>query len=177
MQVHLKLLVPPEELHLMVNRLATEIRRDYADKNPLMVGILKGSFVFLSDLVRALKMPLEIDFIRAASYGPGTVTSGEVRITKDVDSTVEGRDVIVIEDIVDTGLTLNAIIKHLKSKNPASIKVCALLDKPAMRRVDVKVDYLGFDLGKERGFLVGYGLDYNEGYRYLPGIYVIVKEG
>lgn len=177
MVVHLKPLIPAEEIHLAVARLANEIRRDYTGKNPLMVGILKGSFIFLSDLVRALKVPLEIDFVRAASYGPGVVTSGEIRVTKDVDTHLLGRDVIVVEDIVDTGLTLDAIIRHLKAKGPASIKVCALLDKPAMRRVDVKVDYLGFDLGKETGFLVGYGLDYNEGYRYLPGVYVIEREG
>ncbi|MBI5286529.1 MAG: hypoxanthine phosphoribosyltransferase [Deltaproteobacteria bacterium] len=175
-QVHLKPLIPPEEVHLIVNRLASEIRRDYAGKNPLLVGILKGSFIFLADLIRALRIPLEVDFIRAASYGARTVTSGEVRITKDVDASIEARDVLLIEDIVDTGITIDAIMKILKARNPASLKFCALLYKPARKVVDVKIDYLGFDLGKEARFLVGYGLDYNEGYRYLPGIYIIEKE-
>lgn len=170
---HLKLLFPPEEIQLAVNRLAHEIKRDYADKTPLLIGILKGSFIFLSDLVRVLDMPLEIDFIRAASYGDRIVSSGEVKITKDIDINIKNRDILVIEDVVDTGLTLNVILEHLKTRNPASLKLCALVDKHAQGQLPVKIDYLGFSV--RDGFLVGYGLDYNEKYRYLSGIYVMEK--
>ncbi len=174
MPIHLKPLYSPAEIQSAVNKLASEIRRDYEGKSPLVVGVLKGSFIFLSDLVRALNIPLEIDFIRAASYGNSDVSSGNVRITKDIDASVENRDVIVVEDIVDTGLTLNVILKHLKGENPASLKLCALVDKLARRELPIKIDYLGFSI--EDGFLVGYGLDYKENYRYLPGVYVM-KEG
>ena len=138
---------------------------------PLAIGILKGSFIFLADLIRALQMSVEIEFIGAASYGSGDTSSGNVRITKDIDTNIEKRDIIVVEDIVDTGLTLNVIMDHLKAKNPASIKLCALVDKPHRRKLPVKVDYLGFHTKED--FLVGYGLDYQENYRYLPGLYAI----
>lgn len=173
MESHLKQLFPAEGIHIAVNRLAAEIRRDYTGKAPLLVGILKGSFIFLADLIRALKMPLEIDFIRAASYGAIDVSSGDVRITKDIDAGIENRDIIVVEDIVDTGLTLDVILKHLKAKKPASLKTCALIDKPHRRQMSIKIDYLGF-YAKDV-FLVGYGLDYNEKYRYLPDIYVMER--
>ncbi|MEK7841255.1 MAG: hypoxanthine phosphoribosyltransferase [Deltaproteobacteria bacterium] len=173
MESHLKQLFPAEEIHIAVNRLAAEIRRDYAGKTPILIGILKGSFIFLADLIRTLKMPLEIDFIRAASYGAIDVSSGAVRITKDIDAGIENRDIIVVEDIVDTGLTLDVILKHLRAKKPASLKTCALIDKPHRRQMSIKIDYLGF-YAKDV-FLVGYGLDYNEKYRYLPGVYVMEK--
>ena len=173
MESHLKQLFPSEEIHLTVSRLANEIRMDYTGKAPLLIGILKGSFIFLADLIRTLQIPLEIDFIRAASYGAIDVSSGAVRITKDIDVGIENRDVIVVEDIVDTGLTLDVILKHLKTKKPASLKTCALIDKPHRRQLPLKIDYLGF-YAKDV-FLVGYGLDYNEKYRYLPGIYVMKK--
>lgn len=171
MESHLKQLFHAEEIHLAVNRLAAEISKDYAGKTPLLIGILKGSFIFLADLIRALKAPAEIDFIRAASYGSGTVSSGSIRITKDIDAGIENRDIIVVEDIVDTGLTLNVILKHLTARNPASLKLCALVDKPHRRQLPIKIDYLGFHA--KENFLVGYGLDYNEKYRYLPGLYVM----
>lgn len=170
MESHLKQLFPAEEIHLAVNRLAAEIKKDYADKRPLLIGILKGSFIFLADLIRALKTPVEIDFIRAASYD-GKASSGNVRITKDIDANIENRDILVVEDIVDTGLTLDIILKHLMARKPASLKLCALVDKPHRRQLPIKIDYLGFHA--KENFLVGYGLDYNEKYRYLPGLYVM----
>ncbi|MBI5048665.1 MAG: hypoxanthine phosphoribosyltransferase [Deltaproteobacteria bacterium] len=171
MEPPLKQLFQPEEIHLAVTRLANDIRKDYAGKSPLLIGILKGSFIFLADIVRSLKIPVEIDFIRAASYGSGDTSSGNVQIIKDIDADIENRDVIVIEDVVDTGLTLNVVLKHLKAKNPASLRLCALVDKPDRRQVPIKIDYLGFHA--KEGFLVGYGLDYNEKYRYLQGLYVM----
>src|SRR3989304_5628146 len=162
MELHLKQLFSPEEIHSTVNRLANEIKKDYAGKMPLVIGILKGSFIFLADLIRALQMPLEIEFIGAASYGGGDTSSGSVRITKDIDTDINNRDIIVVEDIVDTGLTLNVILDHLKAKNPASVKLCALVDKPHRRKLPIKVDYLGFHTKED--FLVGYGLDYQENY-------------
>jgi len=171
MESHLKLIFSPEEIHLAVNGLASEIRRDYAGKVPLLIGVLKGSFIFLADLIRTLKMPLEVDFIRTVSYGSGDVSSGDVKITKDIDADIENRDVLVVEDIVDTGLTLDCIFRHLQAKNPASLKICALIDKRARRELPVKIDYSGFRV--KEGFLAGYGLDYNEKYRYLPGLYIV----
>jgi hypoxanthine phosphoribosyltransferase len=171
MESHLKQLFSPEEIHGTIDRLANEIKKDYAGKLPLVIGILKGSFIFLADLIRALQMPVEIEFIGAASYGSGDTSSGNVRITKDIDTNIEKRDIIVVEDIIDTGLTLNVIMDHLKAKNPASIKLCALVDKPHRIKLPVKVDYLGFHTKED--FLVGYGLDYQENYRYLPGLYAI----
>lgn len=170
MESHLKRLFSSEEIRLAVSRLANEITRDYAGKTPLLVGMLKGSFVFLSDLIRTLEVPVEIDFIRAASYRNGD-TSGAVQITKDIDAGIKNKDVIVVEDIIDTGITLDVILKHLTAKSPASLKVCTLIDKPHRRRLPIKIDYLGFSV--KQGFLVGYGLDYDEKYRYLPGLYVM----
>ncbi|MBI3399255.1 MAG: hypoxanthine phosphoribosyltransferase [Deltaproteobacteria bacterium] len=174
MESRLKLLFPAEKIHLTVDRLAHEIMRDYADKAPILIGILKGSCIFLLDLIRALKMSVEIDFIGAESYGDGNVSSGNVRITKDIDANIENRDVLIVEDIVDTGLTVYVIIKHLKARNPASLKLCALIDKHIHKKLPVKIDYPGFSV--KEGFLVGYGLDYNEKYRHLPEIY-IMEEG
>ena len=171
METHLKQLFSPEEIHSTVDRLANEIKKDYAGKMPLVIGILKGSFIFLADLIRALQMPIEIEFIGAASYGSGDTSSGSVRITKDIDTNIEKREIIVVDDIVDTGLTLNVIMNHLKAKNPASVKLCALVDKPHRRELPIKVDYLGFNTKED--FLVGYGLDYQENYRYLSGLYAI----
>lgn len=173
MEPRLKQLFTAEETHIQVKRLANEIRRDYAGKTPLVIGVLKGSFIFLADLIRMLEMPLEIDFIRAASYGAIDVSSGVVRITKDTDADIANRDIIVVEDIVDTGLTLDVILKHLKAKKPASLKTCALIDKPNRRQISIKIDYHGFHA--KDVFLVGYGLDYNEKYRYLQDIYVMEK--
>ena len=151
--------------------LACEIARDYQGRRPLFVGVLKGSFVFMSDLVRQLDLPLELDFIRLSSYGPGRETSGRVRVVQRLDTSIRERDVLVVEDIVDTGITISFLLDYLKKKRPASLKLCALADKPCRRRVPVPIDYLGFTVPDK--FLVGYGLDCSESFRNLPDIYVM----
>lgn len=173
-QPGLTLLFPETEIAATVGRLASEIRHDYHRKHPLFIGILKGSFIFLADLIRQLDFPLEIDFIIACSYGKGTETCGEVRILHEPRTPLKGRHVIVIEDIIDTGLTTAAVVKHLKKQKPASLKLCVLLDKWEQRRVPVKIDYLGLKVPNK--FLVGYGLDCDEKYRNLPDVYVLEKK-
>lgn len=162
------ILIPTEEIAAAVKKLAAEIRRDYHDKRPLLVGILKGSFVFLADLVRLLDFPLEIEFVRLASYGCGTESSGRIKVVQALHSSVKGRDVLVVEDIVDTGLTTSFLLEYLRKKKPASVKLCSLTDKSSRRRVPVTIDYLGFSVPDK--FLVGYGMDCDEAYRYLPYI-------
>jgi hypoxanthine phosphoribosyltransferase len=163
-----QLLITQGKICQAVAKLATEIRRDYKDKHPLLIGILKGSFVFLADLVRELDMPVEVDFIKLSSYGTSTMTSGKVKIVHGLKSMIKGRDVIVVEDIVDTGLTVSFIMNYLRKKKPASLKLCALVDKPSRRNVPVNIDYLGFTIPDK--FVVGYGIDWNERYRYLRDI-------
>ncbi|MBI2909364.1 MAG: hypoxanthine phosphoribosyltransferase [Chloroflexi bacterium] len=157
-----------EEVGRAVERLATDIRRDYRGKNPLLVGILKGSFVLLADLVRSLNIPLELDFAKLSSYGCATETSGKVRVLYRLTTPVKGRHVIVIEDIIDTGLTVSCFLEALRRRKPASLKLCALLEKPARRRTPITIDYLGFSVPDK--FIVGYGLDCDEKYRYLPDV-------
>lgn len=161
--------IGPDEIRDTVKRLASEIARDHMGKNPVLVGVMKGSFIFLADLARELSMPVELDFIRAKSYGPGTESSGSVRILHDIEADIRGRDVIVVEDIVDTALTLGSVVRHLREKGPARISICALLDKPSRRRVDCRLDYVGMEV--KDAFLVGYGLDLSEAHRNLPGIH------
>lgn len=168
MPPRLKKLIKRAEIDLAVQRLASELTRDYRGRNPILIGILKGSFIFMADLVRRLDMPLEVDFIRLSSYGSGTESSGRIRVLGRPDRQVEGRHVIVVEDIIDSGLTTAYFLRYLKRKRPASAALCALTEKPARRRVDVKIDYLGFTLPDK--FIVGYGIDYNERYRNLPDI-------
>ena len=156
---------------MVVNRLAAEIRRDYQDKSPLLVGVLKGSFVFMADLVRQLDFPLEVDFIRLSSYGRGKESLGKVKVVPGLRSSVRGRHVLVVEDIVDSGLTTSFLLDYLKGKKPASVKLCALTEKPARRQVPVVIDYLGLTVPDE--FLVGYGLDWDEKFRNLPDICVL----
>jgi hypoxanthine phosphoribosyltransferase len=175
MSSHKKLIISREAIASRVKELAAQISRDYADKKPLLVGVLKGAFIFLADLTRALDFPVEVDFVRLRSYGAETKTSGEVHITKDVETPIEGRHVIVVEDIVDAGLTLDFLLGHLSSYQPASLKVCCLIDKKERRQVEVPLDYVGFPV--EKGFLVGYGLDCGENSRTLPDIYEIVESG
>ena len=163
----LKVLLGRQQIEAKIGELAVAIERDYRDKNPLLVGVLKGSFIFLADLVRALTLPLEIEFVRLSSY-IGRDTSGQVEVVQDVRTSIEGRHVLVVEDIVDTGLSLNFLLEHLRRKNPASLKLCALLDKPSRRRVSLSIDYLGFTIPDR--FVVGYGLDYDEKFRHLPDI-------
>jgi len=170
----LKLLISPSEIASKVSELAQRILADHGEDELVLVGTLKGSFIFLADLVRALdKRDVFIDFVRVKSYGYSDTSSGEVVITKDVELPLEGKTVIIVEDIVDTGLTVKFLLEHLKLHNPKVLKVCALLNKRERRKVDVPLHYVGFVV--ERGFLVGYGLDYAEKYRHLPGVYEVVK--
>jgi hypoxanthine phosphoribosyltransferase len=164
----LKVLVSRRRIASVVKRLAEEIRRDYAGRNPLIVGILKGSFVFLADLVRALDMPLQVDFVKLTSYGSSTQSSGRITVALDLNGSLAGRHILVIEDIVDTGLTTAFLCEYLRQKGPASVKLCALTSKPARRQVPVQIDYLGLEVPDK--FLVGYGLDCAEKYRYLPDL-------
>jgi hypoxanthine phosphoribosyltransferase len=147
-----------------------EIAKDYAGREPHLVGVLKGAFTFLSDLTRAIELPMTLDFIAVSSYGAATKTSGEVRLVKDLDQGLEGRDLLVVEDIVDTGLTLNYLLNLLRARGPRSLKVATLLSKPSRRLVQIPVDYVGFSIDDH--FVVGYGLDFNEKYRNLRDIVV-----
>jgi hypoxanthine phosphoribosyltransferase len=167
----LKLLFSRQAIAEQIARLAREISADYADKKLILVGVLKGAFVFLADLVRQLTIPAGIEFVRIASYGSQKESSGEVTVKKDVEILLEGKDVLIVEDIVDTGLSLTFLIEHLRTHKPASLKVCALVDKKARREVEVQVDYTGFAMAD--GFIVGYGIDFNEQYRALPEIFVV----
>ena len=171
----LKRLIGRAQLRRRVGELAEEIARDYRDRQPLLVGTLKGSFVFLADLARRLPLPLEIDFIGAASYGQGRESSGQVHVYHEPRSELRGRHVVLVEDIVDTGLTLAELRRYLEAQGPASLRVCALLMKRRAQKAGVQVDYLGFLVPDH--FLVGYGLDWAERYRNLPEVYVLDGEG
>jgi hypoxanthine phosphoribosyltransferase len=168
---NLELLIPGEDIQKRVRELGAEIARDYAGRNPLLVTVLKGACLFLSDLMRATDIPLGVEFIAISSYGAEMRTSGEVRILKDLDVPIEGRHILVVEDIVDTGLTLNYLLANLKSRGAASVKLVALLDKWERREKEVPIDYLGFKIPDR--FVVGYGLDFAERYRNLPYIAVL----
>lgn len=167
----LKVLLTEEEIRRGVKRLAQEINRDYQQKHPLLLGILKGSFVFMADLVRLLEIPVEIEFVRLSSYGSAKVTSGEIKVVHGLRSKIKGRDVLVIEDIVDAGITVSYFLDYLRHKKPSSLKLCTLFDKPSRRKVSVAIDYLGFTIPNK--FVVGYGLDYDEKFRHLPQLYFI----
>ncbi|MGN0536052.1 MAG: hypoxanthine phosphoribosyltransferase [Eubacterium sp.] len=169
-----KILVTEEELAKLTKKLGEQITRDYAGKKLLIVGVLKGSIYFLTDLSRHIDLPCHIDFIQASSYGAGTESSGTIEIIKDINSDLTGFDVLLVEDILDTGRTLKHIHDMLSKRNPNSIAVVTLLDKPARREVDIKADYTGVDIPNE--FAVGYGLDYNQYYRNLPYIGVLKEE-
>jgi len=163
-----------EEIEETVKRLGSEITRDYDGKFPVFVGVLKGSFVFMADLMKNVDTYCEVDFMSVSSYGDGTTTTGAVKITKDLNRDIEGRHLVIIEDILDSGVTLNYLKKYLSMRNPASIRICTLLDKPSRRQVDVNADYYGFICPD--AFIVGYGLDYAEKYRNLPYIGVLKEE-
>jgi hypoxanthine phosphoribosyltransferase len=167
-QPKLRILFNRQEIAATVSRLSAEISQDYHDKYPLLIGILKGSFMFMADLLRHLDFPLEVDFIGLASYGGGRQTSGKIKVVKGLQSPVKGREVLVIEDIIDTGLTTGFCLDYLRQKKPTSLKLCTLTDKPARRQVPVTIDYLGFTVPNK--FLVGYGLDLNQKFRNLPDI-------
>ncbi|MBA1334609.1 MAG: Hypoxanthine-guanine phosphoribosyltransferase [Firmicutes bacterium] len=169
-----EVLISEKEIQERVKELGQEITRDYKGKDLVVVGVLKGAVLFLGDLVKNISMPLTIDFIAVSSYGNSTTTSGVVRILKDLDNSIEGMDVLVVEDIIDSGLTLSYLYENLKSRGPNSVKICTLLDKPERRKVNVKVDYIGFVIEDE--FVVGYGLDYAEKYRNLPEVCILKPE-
>lgn len=171
MAERLILLYSRDDIARRVRELAAVISAEYADKDLVLVGILRGAFVFLADLIRHLTIPAAVDFIGAASYGSGSQTSGQIQITKELQIPIAGRDVLLVEDIEDTGITLQGILERVRRQNPRSLKVCTLVDKKERRLVDVKVEYVGFEI--PRGFIVGYGIDYAERYRYLSEIYRI----
>lgn len=167
----LKVLLDEETIRARVAELGAQITRDYAGKKPFFLGVLKGCYVFMSDLVRHVDLPCTMDFMAVSSYGNGTSTTGAVRITKDLNQDIEGRDLIIVEDILDSGVTLSYLKNYLGNRNPATIRIVTLLDKPARRRADIYADYFGFTVPDE--FVVGYGLDYAELYRNLPYIGVL----
>ena len=161
-----EILVQADDLQHRVRELGEQISRDYADKDLLLVGVLKGAVFFLSDLMRHIEVPCEVDFMAVASYGSATQSSGVMRILKDLDAAIEGRDVLIVEDIVDSGLTLSYLLRTLKARDPASLEVCALLTKPERRKVNLPIRYTGFEIANR--FAIGYGLDHAERFRNLP---------
>jgi hypoxanthine phosphoribosyltransferase len=163
-----EVLITPEQLQIRITELAAEIDADYADCELLLVGVLKGAVMVMADLARAIRLPVQMDWMAVSSYGSGTKSSGVVRILKDLDCDITERHVLVVEDIVDSGLTLSWLVRNLQSRGPASLRVCALLRKPAAARTEVDVAYTGFDIAD--AFVIGYGLDYAERYRNLPFI-------
>jgi hypoxanthine phosphoribosyltransferase len=169
-----EILVQPDDLHHRVRELGREISRDYAGRELLLVCVLKGAVFFLADLMREIDVPCEVDFMAVASYGSATQSSGVVRILKDLDAAIEGRDVIIVEDIVDSGLTLQYLLRNLRARNPASLAVCALLTKPERLQVDLSPRYVGFPIPDR--FAIGYGLDYCERYRNLPYVAALKTE-
>jgi len=168
-----EVLISKEEISRRVRELADEISRDYAGRELIVVGVLKGAFIFMADLIRALNVPCKVDFTQLASYGSGTVSSGDVVISKDIGIAIADRDVLIVEDIVDTGLTLSFLVEAMKAREPRSLRVCVLLDKKMRRKVPFTADYTGFDIVDR--FVIGYGLDFNEQCRGLPDI-CIYKE-
>ncbi len=169
-----RILLSGEEIAERVTEIAEKITRDYAGESVLMVGILRGAVVFFAELVKKIDLDLRFDFMVVSSYGNSTDSSGEVRIVKDLSQPIEGMNVIIVEDIIDTGYTLKNLMKLLRTRNPKSLKICALLDKPSRRKVELEGDYVGFKVPNE--FVVGYGLDYNEKYRNLPDICILKPE-
>jgi hypoxanthine phosphoribosyltransferase len=168
-----EILVTAEDLQRRISELAAEISRDYAGRDLVLIGVLKGAVFFLSDLMRRLEIPVEVDFMAVASYGSATKSSGVVRILKDLDAVIEGRDVLIVEDIVDSGLTLQYLLRNLGARNPRSLEVCALLIKPERRKVDLHTRYVGFEIPNR--FAIGYGLDHAERYRNLPYVAALAQ--
>jgi len=170
-----EILVQADDLRHRVRELGEEISRDYADRDLLLIGVLKGAVFFLADLMRHIEIPCEVDFMAVASYGSATESSGVVRILKDLDTPIEGRDVLIVEDIVDSGLTLQYLMRTLRARSPASLEVCALLTKPERREVELPARYIGFEIPNK--FAIGYGLDHAERYRNLPFVAVLTQPG
>jgi hypoxanthine phosphoribosyltransferase len=169
-----RVLISEVDLQRRIGELGREISADYADRAPVLVGVLKGAAMFLVDLARTIDLPIEIDFMAVSSYGASTRSSGVVRILKDLDQAIDGRDILVVEDIVDTGLTLRYIVANLRDRGPSSVRICALLQKVKHRDAAIAIDYVGFEIPDE--FVVGYGLDYAETYRNLPFVGVLRPE-
>jgi hypoxanthine phosphoribosyltransferase len=169
-----EILVQRDDLAHRVRELAAEVSRDYEDRDLFLVGVLKGAVFFLSDLMRHLEVPCEVDFMAVSSYGSSTDSSGIVRILKDLDAPIEGREVLIVEDIVDSGLTLSYLLRTLQARNPASLEVCALLTKPERRKVELPIKYVGFEIPNR--FAVGYGLDHAERFRNLPYVAVLQED-
>jgi hypoxanthine phosphoribosyltransferase len=169
-----EVMLDPKTIQAKVIEMGALLDSDYQGKRPLVICVLKGALMFVADLTRSMKIPLEVDFIAVSSYGASTQSSGVVRILKDLEAGIEGRHVLIVEDIIDTGLTLNYLRENLLSRKPASLKICTLLDKPSRRQVDIKPDYCGFEIPDK--FVVGYGLDFAEIYRNLPFIGVLKPE-
>lgn len=171
--LQVEVMLSAEDIAKRVRELGEEISRDFVDKDLVVVGILKGAVIFMSDLVREIKVPLEIDFMATSSYGASTKSSGVVQLLKDLDTAIEGRDVLVVEDIIDSGLTLSYLSQLLQSRKPASVRTAVLLDKPDRRQTDLVPDYVGFSIPDK--FVIGYGLDFNHKYRELPYIGVVTE--
>jgi hypoxanthine phosphoribosyltransferase len=169
-----EILLTPEQIAARIKELGEQISVEYAGKEILMIGILRGAVIFMSDLARSIKVPVSLDFMAVSSYGMSTTSSGVVRIMKDLDEEIQGKHLLIVEDIIDTGLTLNYLLENLKSRGPASIKICTLLNKPERRKAEVHIDYNGFSIPDR--FVVGYGLDYAEKYRNLPFIGILKPE-
>jgi hypoxanthine phosphoribosyltransferase len=169
------MLIPRSVIDQTVARMAEEITTDYRGKQLVAVGILKGAFIFMADLVRRLDIPMEVDFITVSSYGSGTESSRIINVRQDLTTDIRGKDILVIEDIVDSGRTVCYVLQHLSSRGAASVRLCALADKPSRREVNVKLDYLGFTVPDR--FVVGYGLDFDNKFRYLPDIYALENDG
>lgn len=168
---NLKVLITAEQIDNKVKELAEEISKDYKGKKPLLIAVLKGAVIFMSDLIRHIEVPVEIDFMAVSSYGADTATSGVVRILKDLDQSIKDKDVLIVEDIVDTGLTLKYLVENLGSRQPRSLKVVTLLDKPDRRKVELKPDYCGFIIPDR--FVIGYGLDFDESYRHMVDLCIL----
>ena len=169
-----EVLVPHEDLQRRVVELGAEISRDYAGRDLVMIGVLKGALLFIADLMRQLTVPCEVDFMAISSYGSSTDSSGVVRILKDLDAPIEGRDVLIVEDIIDSGLTLQYLLRNLRARSPGSLEVCALLTKPARRRVELPIRYVGFEIPNR--YVIGYGLDYAQRYRNLSYVAALNEE-
>jgi hypoxanthine phosphoribosyltransferase len=169
-----EILVEADDLQRRVGELAAEVSRDYEGRDLVLVGVLKGAVFFVADLMRSLEVPCELDFMAVTSYGSATDSSGVVRILKDLDSSIEGRDVLIVEDIIDSGLTLHYLMRNLKARNPSSLEVCALLTKPERRRVDLPIRYVGFEIPNR--FAIGYGLDYEQRFRNLDFVATLTRE-
>ena len=171
MKENVSVLIPEDKVEERISQLAEEISRDYAGKTVHLIGILKGSIFFICELAKRITVPVTMDFMSVSSYGAGTKSSGVVKLIKDLDEPINGKDVLIVEDIIDSGRTLSYLLKNLSSRQPASIRLCTMLDKPERREVDVEVDYQGFRIPDE--FVIGYGLDYDQRYRNLPYIGVL----